>query len=191
MSAQVLRFVSVFLLLNALMGCDTGTQYNVRDTEQSVYRVSCREGVCREEISSPMGARPQGQAQPGEHAGFALLGAHVPTVCHAWIAEGRPARPDLSRCRPIACARDLDCPPMHRGQRVACGGGLCVARSPGVTARDRGLDRVSAAGLCMAGAGPTSQARMALTEDRLAFATASCDAQGQCEAPRGCRALPE
>jgi hypothetical protein len=169
-----------------LFACDTGTQYALSDTERSVYRGSCFEGRCREEITSPMGARPSPACGAGERAGFVLAGAHVVTVCHACLGpQGAPARPDLSRCRPVACAHPRDCPPWHRGRTVACREGLCVEQNP--AAGPRPLDRVSAAGLCMTGAGPTSAERLALVEDRLAFARAACDRDGRCGPPAGCR----
>jgi hypothetical protein len=171
-----------------LLACDTGTQYSLKDTERSIYRASCREGRCREEITSPMGARPQPACGAGERAGFALAGAHVVTVCHACLSsDGAVRRHDLARCRVVTCEHPRDCPPWHRGHEVTCVEGLCLERvaSPG----PRPLDRVSAAGLCMSGAGATSSERLSLVDDRLAFARAACDGEGRCAQPAGCRAF--
>ncbi|MBL8682372.1 MAG: hypothetical protein JNK05_24615 [Myxococcales bacterium] len=169
--------------------CDTGTHYSLRDTDEGAYRTSCWQGRCRESLTSPMGARPSPSCAASERAGFALAGAYVVSVCHACFdGAGRVARYDLSRCRAVSCQHPTDCPPWHRGHAVECREGLCVEKE--TAANGPRLDRQSAAALCMAGAGSTSQERFVLGEDRLAFARAACDAQGRCAQPAGCRQAP-
>ncbi len=175
--------------VRALTACDTGTHYSMRDTDEGSYRTSCWQGRCREELTSPMGSRPSPACGAGERAGFTMAGAYVVSACHACFdRSGRVARHDLSRCRAVSCQHPTDCPPWHRGHAVECREGLCVEK--GVASSGAALDRVSAAALCMAGAGPTSADRFVLGDDRLAFARAACDAQGRCAQPSGCRQAP-
>jgi hypothetical protein len=182
--------VAAFATLGSMMiGCDTGTHYSLRDTEQSVYRTSCWEGRCRPTLTAPTEARPAPPCAAGERAAMVLAGAYVVSACHACVrAEQTVTRHDLARCRAIVCEHPRDCPPWHRGRSVECRQGLCVER--GSPREERPLDAVSSAALCMAGAGPSSGDRFTLAEDRLAFARAACDAQGRCAQPSGCRAAP-
>jgi hypothetical protein len=159
------------------------------DTDEGSYRTSCANARCREEVTAPTAARPSPPCAPGERAGFALAGAHIVSACHVCFAsDGRVSRHDLSRCRAVTCQHARDCPPWHHGNAVECREGLCVEKSSAPS--DRPLDRVSAAALCMAGAGPSSAERIPLAQDRLSFAQRACDAQGRCAQPAGCRAAP-
>ena len=184
----IVRFVSVLYLA----ACDTGTQWSVSDTERTIYRASCYAGSCKLEVSSPAGTRAS-RCRASEHPGIALTGAGVLSVCHACIPNNNDnserargeIRPELSRCRPIICSHPRDCPPWNRGHTMQCVSGLCVENG---LQGDRVLNSVSAAALCMAGAGPAT-AVQPLTEDRLRFARAACDPDGRCAQPVGCRAF--
>lgn len=184
--SPILQTLATVALLYA---CDGGTHYCLRDTEEGAYRTSCSNGRCREELTAPTTARPEPACGAEERAGFALGGAYVVSACHVCFAsDGRVSRYDLTRCRPVACQNIRDCPPWHRGHAVECREGICVEKDGART--DRPLDRVSAAALCMAGAGLSSNEQIALAQDRLSFAMRACDAQGRCTQPAGCRPVP-
>lgn len=171
----------------AVTGCELRADYYASDTEGWGYRVSCTKQECRSVVQSPYApAVASASCRDGYAPGYALSGRRVAVVCQACVRGTNEATArELPRCRALRCENDGECPPWVGPVRMRCVHGLCQGPS------SEPVDEAVAAGLCMAGAGPSG--RTSRTEgSRMELARAACanpEAPGTCRAPAGCREL--
>lgn len=146
-----------------VVACSQVSERNLRDTESRTVKAKCdRDGNCQLSLVS------------GEHAADKKdLALHTTGNLIGLCDVGASKKPDATTdCRPLVCASDVDCPPMHGLKNGTCINGLC--REPSGTL---GVD--DAVMLCLAGTGlGTTQ------PDRLAMAL-NCGSP--CRVPTVCR----
>lgn len=175
----------LFALFASPAGCELRTDFYASDTEGWGYRVSCTRAECRSVVSSPYApSLAASTCTQGFAPGYVLTGRRVAVVCQACVrGTNESAPPDLPKCRALRCANDGECPPLLGSSALHCMNGLC--QGP----RTDALDAPAAAGLCMAGAGPSGRTSRQ-EPSRMELARAACEnatPAGTCRAPAGCR----
>jgi hypothetical protein len=151
-----------------LFCCQSGGPRTLRDSEGRIFAATCKEGApCKiEQKSGPKRADKPAQAL--------LTGSRLVGLCD--VREGgEPAGP--FDCRPIDCAEDRDCPPLHGMKDGQCLNRRCSDPAQPIGAPDAVM-------LCLAGSGLGRETPQQIERYALALNCGSpCRVPAPCQQP--------
>lgn len=129
--------MSTLAVLFLLSGCNKGGPRVVRDSEGRTFEATCTANApCKfSQKSGPQRVEKQTQTL--------MIGSRLVGICD--VKEGAPPE-NPSDCRPLSCASDHDCPPLHGMKDGQCLNKRCSDPAEAISVQDSIM-------LCLAGTG--------------------------------------
>ena len=121
-----------------LLGCQRGGPRTLKDTEGRTFEATCpAQGPCKLTQKS-------GRKRAEMPAQSLLVGSRLVGICDVGDGGQEPRGP--FDCRPLNCASDDDCPPLHGMKDGQCLNHRCADPAEAITSQDAVM-------LCLAGTG--------------------------------------